>query len=383
MTGKSILRVLVACSVVAMLLAALVGGSVHAQSPSPAVISSYTVKNIDGSDVTNDRLMAGATYTVSLEINVGVDLSDTKLRLSTPMSKVDDVYWRLLNNYPGVNTSTWQPGQSYIQFSIVKGVAQFTLKGSIPSDYTTEVLSNEDYLHFTMPISLVTLALGEGSEILEERSAQVADQAIVAYDQVLSEKKSLLQVASADPTYMGLAQDIITLAEDLSSKGYVEGAIDLLDTLPISSSGFPSLAQYQQLRAQKTNLLESAEIEARYAALADGIVAVADELSENGYVQSGIEVLDSLPSSAADFPAPVSENSFLIYLIVIIVLAVILIAFFALYLKGRSDGNFVRQQVDEEAGRLDVLLVRATKIDRQLAREVEQVKEQLERISGR
>ena len=112
MTGKKVLSVLVACSVVAMLVATLVGGSAYAQSPSPAVISSYTVKNIDGSDVTDDRLMAGATYTVSLEINVGVDLSDTKLRLSTPMSKVEDVYWRLLNDYPGVNTNTWQPGQS-------------------------------------------------------------------------------------------------------------------------------------------------------------------------------------------------------------------------------------------------------------------------------
>ena len=71
------------------------------------------------------------------------------------------------------------------------------------------------------------------------------------------------------------------------------------------------------------------------------------------------------------------------YLIVIIVLAVILLAFLVLFLRARSSASFVRQQVDEESGKLDVLSVRLSKIDRQLARDIEQVKEQLERISGR
>jgi hypothetical protein len=256
------------------------------------------------------------------------------------------------------------------------------MKKSIPSNYTTEQLSNDDYLHFVTPISLITLSL-EDEETIDERNAEVVDQAIMAYNQILSDKNNLLQLASTDPTYSDLAQDIIALAGDLKTKGYVESAIDLLDTLPIAASDFPNVSAYQQARDQKQSLLDSTEMETKYGELAAGIIATADDLKDNGYVANAIALIDTLPSSAASFPDPVSETSSLIYLIVLVILAIILFAFLALYLKARSSGSSLRQQVDEEAGRLDVLLVRVSKIDRQLAREVEQVKEQLERISGR
>ena len=34
--------------------------------PSPAVIESFNIRNVDGSDVTKDYLMAGDTYVISL-----------------------------------------------------------------------------------------------------------------------------------------------------------------------------------------------------------------------------------------------------------------------------------------------------------------------------
>ena len=113
------------------------------------------------------------------------------------------------------------------------------------------------------------------------------------------------------------------------------------------------------------------------------MIGLAKELSDKGYVESATALLGMLPDSELEFPVPVPQSSFLPYLIVIIVLAVILVLFFFLLLRARSDSSFVRQRVDEEAGRLDVLLVRTSKIDKQLARDIEQVKEELERISGR
>ena len=311
------LAILVLCAAVSMLLGT---ATTFAQGPSPAVIESYLVQNIDGSDVTDEPLMAGATYTVTFEVNVGVDLANTTLILSTPLSKVGDIYWRLENDYPGVNTQTWQPGQPTIEFDAVKGTAQVRLDGFVPTHYTSEKLPNGDYLHTAKPISLVQLFLGPAGTLLDERQSTVKDQAIDAYQDALTLKTSLLQSTTTDAKYKALAAAIISQAETLSSKGYVEIAKSLLNTIP---------------------------------------------------------------TSASEMPVPVEEGSFMPYLIVIIVLAVILIAFLVLFLRARSNASFVRQQVDEESGKLDVFSVRLSKIDRQLARDIEQVKEQLERISGR
>jgi hypothetical protein len=319
MKRKRLIEIFVLCSAV---LGMLFSGAilVYAQSPSPAVIETYVIENIDGSDVTNGPLMAGATYTISLEVNVGVDLANTTLSLTTPMIKVEDVYWSLENDYPGIDTDLWQPGRATIEFNVVKGIAQFTLKGSVPSDYTSEKLSNGDYLHFIEFIPLVKLTLGPGDTLLDECSVEVRDQAIVAYQQTLTEKNSLLKTTDADPKYEDLATAIIALAEELNSQGYVEEATNLLNTLP---------------------------------------------------------------SSASDFPVPVEEGSYMVYIVIIVVFAVIMLAFLTLFFRARANSSFIRQQIDEEAGRLDVLSVKLSKIDRQLARDIEQVKQQLERISGR
>jgi len=323
MKRKRFLAIFVLCSVLAMVSGTAI---VHAQDDLKADIESYVVKNVDGSDVTDDHLMAGDTYVVSLEIEVGVSLGNNTLILSTPLEKAGDVYWRLENDYSGVDTDTWQPGQPEVEFNVVKGTAKFTLKGAVPEDYTsTEISKNGEFLHMPGNISLVQLSLGPEGTLLQQRSAEVSDQAIEAYRTALIQKRSLVRDATtdpntADPKYVKLAEDVIERAEILSGKGYVEDAKDLLDTLPSSVSGFP---------------------------------------------------------------IPVSQESFLPYIIGIVALAVILIVLIGLSLRARSNSSFIRQQVDEEAGRLDVLSVRISKIDKQLGAEIEQVKEQLERIIGR
>ncbi|HEY49085.1 MAG TPA: hypothetical protein G4O13_03485 [Dehalococcoidia bacterium] len=321
MKQKRFLTILTLISIVAILSGTT---TVYAQTPTPptpAVIDTYTIKNIDGSDVTEDYLMAGDTYEISLEVNVGVDLGNNTLILSTPLGKVEDVYWHLENDYPGINTETWQPGQSAIEFAVLEGIAQLTITGFVPSDYTwTEIEGYSYVLHAIRDVPLIKLSLGpEGTE-LDRISMEVKDQAIIAYEQTLIEKDALLKTTDADPKYEKLATDIIAHAQIMYVKGYVEDATKLLNTIPDSS---------------------------------------------------------------ADFPVPVEEKTFLPYLIGIIALAVLLIIFIALLFKARANSSFIRQQVDEEAGRLDVLSIRVSKIDKQLARDLEQVKEQLERISGR
>ncbi len=319
MKRKRLIGIFVLCSV---LLAILLSGatSVYAQQPSPAIIETYSIESSNGSDVTNGPLMAGAAYTVSLEVNVGVNLANTTLSLTTPMIKVEDVRWSLENDYAGIDTDLWQPGLATIEFNVIEGIAEITLIGAVPDNYTSEELPNDDELHFIKSIPLVELTLGPGDTLLDEISVEVRDEAIVAYQQTLTEKDGLLKTTDADSKYEDLAAAIIALAEGLNSQGYVEQATSLLKTLP---------------------------------------------------------------SSASDFPVPVEEGSYMVYMVIIAVFAVIMLAFLTLFFRARSNSSFMRQQIDEEAGKLDVLSVRLSKIDKLLARDIEQVKEQLERISGR
>ena len=354
-----------------------------AYSQTAAVISSYTIESEDGGDVTENALMSGATYTITIEVTLDTTLPGTELSLSTPLEKVGDVYWHLENDYPGINTTLWQPGQDTIEFDAVQGMAQLNIVGTIPSTYTTEELSNGDTLHTIKDMSIVTLTLSADDSLLDEISVEVQDETIVAYQNKLTDVNSILLLTGTDPTYSTLAQDIITLAEQLSEKGYVEGASTLLDTLPIEVADFPSVEDFEAAVAEKSSLVEGVDTDPTYAALVEEVIDLAQELSANGYVKNAMDTLAVLPDSASDFPEPISESSMVPYLVIIIILAVILIVSILLFLKARAGNSFIQHQVEEEAGNLDVLLVRISKIDRQLANDIEQVKEQLERISGR
>ena len=190
MRSVRIILVLILCSILVILAGV---ATTYAQRPALASIGSYTIDNKDGTDVSNGPLMAGATYTVSFDIDIGVVPANTTLTLYTPMEKAkgQDVYWHLENEYEGIDTEQWQPGKARIEFEAVQGVAELTLIGSVPPGYTSEELSNGDFLHFEESVSLVRLSLAE--ELLDERPVAVIDQAIVAYRQALTEKESLLQ----------------------------------------------------------------------------------------------------------------------------------------------------------------------------------------------
>lgn len=323
MRRKVFLAAIIFCLISAMFLGA--AGASAEDDILKAEIISYKVIDLGGADdVTAKDLMAGNSYEITFTIDVGITLGNKTLVLATQLERIDQKtdYWDLQNDYTGVDTETWQPGKSTMQFDMVKGNATFTLTGRIPNNYTSVNLSNDRKLRFPKTISILQPSIQPDNTILEEqeKTANVIDQTIDTYQELLSAKVNLLREAGADLKYEELANGIIERAEELYSYGYVDEANDLLN---------------------------------------------------------------SIPGSTADFPVPVKEGSYTIYIVIIALLALILIAFVALLLRARSNSSFVLQQVDEEAGRLDVLLVRISKIDKQLARDIEQVKEQLERISGR
>ena len=213
----------------------------HSFSQAPAVISSFQVLDPNGNDVTGESLVAGGSYTVKFTIEVGATLTD-KILLSTNMEKSGNEFWTLENNYQGIDTSTWTPGSQSITFQAVEGVAEFTLEGKISESITERELTEvQKTVHALAEERILILQL-DSMDILDQRSYVITDQIIISYDQILTSKKNNIDSTSMEEKYKLLASEIISEAEYLTTFGFYDDAIKLLDTIPDSDYPDPPVA---------------------------------------------------------------------------------------------------------------------------------------------
>ncbi len=282
----------------------------HAQAP--AVITSFTVLDPNGNDVTDEFLVAGGSYTINFEIEIGATLSDNIL-LTTSMEKSGNSFWTLNNNYEGVETSTWTPGSPSITFKAVEGTAQFTLDGKIPESITEkEIVDIGKTIHALELVPLLVMSL-DSMEILDERTYTITDQTIISYDALLQSKIEKLDSISMEEKYNSLALEIVSEAEYLTSVGLYDDAIQLLETIPDS-----------------------------------------------------------------DYPEPPSTTTFL--MIASAFLGLTTIVFALLFVRTRSSTSYISSSVSEKADKLDLLLIKASRIDRSLADDLETIKKELKEL---
>ena len=278
----------------------------------PAVITSFTVLDPNGNDVTDEFLVAGGSYTINFEIEIGATLSDNIL-LTTSMEKSGNAFWTLNNNYGGIDTSTWTPGSQSITFQAVEGIAQFTLDGKIPESITEkEIVDIGKTIHALELVPLLVMSL-DSMEILDERTYTITDQTIISYDALLQSKTEKLDSISMDEKYNSLAFEIVSEAEYLTSFGLYDDAIQLLETIPDS-----------------------------------------------------------------DYPEPPRTTTLLI--VSSIFLGITTIAFLLLFIRTRSSTSYLSSSVSEKADKLDLLLIKASRIDRSLADDLETIKKELKEL---
>ena len=278
----------------------------------PAVITSFTVLDPNGNDVTDEFLVAGGSYTINFEIEIGATLSDNIL-LTTSMEKSGNSFWTLNNNYEGVETSTWTPGSQSITFQAIEGTAQFTLDGKIPEAITEKEIADIDKtIHALELVPLLVMSL-DSMEILDERTYTITDQTIISYDALLQSKTEKLDSISMDEQYNSLAFEIVSEAEYLTSFGFYDDAIQLLETIPDS-----------------------------------------------------------------DYPEPPSTTTLLIASSIF--LGITTIAFVLLFIRTRSSTSYLSSSVSEKADKLDLLLIKASRIDRSLADDLETIKKELKEL---
>ena len=278
----------------------------------PAVITSFTVLDPNGNDVTDEFLVAGGSYTINFEIEIGATLSDNIL-LTTSMEKSGNSFWTLNNNYEGVETSTWTPGSQSITFQAIEGTVQFTLDGKIPEAITEKEIDDiGKIIHALELVPLLVMSL-DSMEILDERTYTITDQTIISYDALLQSKTEKLDSISMDEKYNSLAFEIVSEAEYLTSFGLYDDAIQLLETIPDS-----------------------------------------------------------------DYPEPPSTTTLLI--VSSIFLGITTIAFLLLFIRTRSSTSYLSSSVSEKADKLDLLLIKASRIDRSLADDLETIKKELKEL---
>ena len=278
----------------------------------PAVITSFTVLDPNGNDVTDEFLVAGGSYTINFEIEIGATLSDNIL-LTTSMEKSGNSFWTLNNNYEGIETSTWTPGSQSITFQAIEGTAQFTLDGKIPEAITEkEIADIGKTIHALELVPLLVMSL-DSMEILDERTYTITDQTIISYDALLQSKTEKLDSISMDEKYNSLAFEIVSEAEYLTSFGLYDDAIQLLETKPDS-----------------------------------------------------------------DYPEPPRTTTLLI--VSSIFLGITTIAFLLLFIRTRSSTSYLSSSVSEKADKLDLLLIKASRIDRSLADDLETIKKELKEL---
>ena len=275
----------------------------------PAVITSFTVLDPNGNDVTDEFLVAGGSYTINFEIEIGATLSDNIL-LTTSMEKSGNSFWTLNNNYEGIDTSTGTPGSPSITFQAVEGTVQFTLDGKIPESITEKEIGDiGKTIHALELVPLLVMSL-DSMEILDERTYTITDQTIISYDALLQSKTEKLNSISMDEKYNSLAREIVSEAEYLTSFGLYDDAIQLLETIPDS-----------------------------------------------------------------DYPEPPRTTTLLI--VSSIFLGITTIAFALLFIRTRSSTSYLSSSVSEKADKLDLLLIKASRIDRSLADDLETIKKEL------
>ena len=296
--------------IISIFLSAILLPVSYAQAP--AVLTNFTVLDPNGNDVTDEFLVAGGSYTINFEIEIGATLSDNIL-LTTSMEKSGNSFWTLNNNYQGVDTSVWTPGSQSITFQAVEGTAQFTLDGKIPGSITEkDVIDMDKTVHALELVPILVMSL-DSMEILDERTYTITDQTIISYDALLQSKLEKLDSISMEGKYNSLALEIVSEAEYLTTFGLYDDAIKLLNTIPDS-----------------------------------------------------------------DYPAPPSTTT--LFIIASVILGITTIAFALLFIRTRSSSSYMSSSVSEKADKLDLLLIKASRIDKSLSDDLETIKRELKEL---
>ena len=137
-----------------------------------------------------------------------------------------------------------------------------------------------------------------------------------------------------------------------------------------------TIISYDALLQSKLEKLDSISMEGKYNSLALEIVSEAEYLTTFGLYDDAIKLLNTIPDS--DYPAPPSTTT--LFIIASVILGITTIAFALLFIRTRSSSSYMSSSVSEKADKLDLLLIKASRIDKSLSDDLETIKRELKEL---
>jgi hypothetical protein len=107
------------------------------------------------------------------------------------------------------------------------------------------------------------------------------------------------------------------------------------------------------------------------------MIGLARSFRDRGDVQQALDLTGALPLAAA---FPVGSTDVTIFLAGIGGLAIIVAVFAVLWIRTKSASSVLARQVDSQARKLDMSLVKISRMDKALATEITQIKEDLTKL---
>ncbi|MBT0159268.1 hypothetical protein G4O51_04710 [Candidatus Bathyarchaeota archaeon A05DMB-2] len=165
-----------------------------------------------------------------------------------------------------------------------------------------------------------------------------------------------------------------TLIQLSGATGDVLDAIKV-DILTAGASDFQNL--YNQKEAKLQSLIDSG-VDAGYITLYGNMLNQSKALVNKGYVNEAIALLNAIPSSGE----PMGSALQMIMIPAIGVAAAGAVVFAFLFLRARGKNSYTQMVIEDQIKDLEGLTLRASKIDRTIASNLETVKDRLKRLVG-
>jgi len=174
--------------------------------------------------------------------------------------------------------------------------------------------------------------------------------------------------------------NVVTKPTALLLVGLYSSTGDPLDSIkPIITTA--GADQFQTLYNQKEDRLQSlidAGVAEGYVTLYSNVLNQSKNLVNKGYVNDAINLLNSLPNSGE----PMGSALEFIMLPGIAIAAIVAVVFAVMFLRARGKNSYVQLVIEDQIKDLEGLTLRASKIDRTIASNLDGVKDRLKRLVG-
>ena len=137
------------------------------------------------------------------------------------------------------------------------------------------------------------------------------------------------------------------------------------------------LTQFDLLLSKRIEALAGTSVDPRFKSLFLAVMEQANATKRVGQVDVAIALLNLLPNPDSFVPEPGIESTFLFIAIGLGIVSVILVI---MVIRTKSSASYIYRQIEEKTRKLDLTLIKLSRIDKNIAGEISQIRAELEKV---